>query len=313
MTASPGDFSMPTPRLADRLSTPTFEGRPFHDPSESLFDQGLAFDLETLLSRRSMLRALGLGGLSAGLVVACGPPSGSSTAPASIASASTSSASTATCAAAADCSVIPEETAGPFPGDGSNGPDVLTQSGVVRSDIRSSFGTSTTMAEGVPLTIRLALLDATKSCAPLGNAAVYAWHCDREGNYSMYSRAAAGENYLRGVQAAGADGVVTFQSIFPACYQGRWPHVHFEVYPGLEKAIDPANRIATSQIALPADTSRAVYATDGYASSVQTLSQVSLSSDMVFGNDGGIHQIGAISGSIDSGLTVELPVAVRTA
>ena len=35
---------------------------------------------------------------------------------------------------------IPEETAGPFPGDGSNGPNVLTESGVVRSDITASFG-----------------------------------------------------------------------------------------------------------------------------------------------------------------------------
>ena len=35
---------------------------------------------------------------------------------------------------------IPEETAGPYPGDGSNGPDVLAESGVVRSDITSSFG-----------------------------------------------------------------------------------------------------------------------------------------------------------------------------
>jgi protocatechuate 3,4-dioxygenase beta subunit len=129
----------------------------------------------------------------------------------------------------------------------------------------------------------------------------------------MYSQAAASENYLRGVQAAGSDGVVTFQSIFPACYQGRWPHVHFEVYPSLDQATDPANRIATSQIALPADICHAVYATDGYAASVQTLAGVSLTSDMVFGNDGGIHQIGAISGSIADGLTVELPVPVRTA
>src|SRR5262249_8180431 len=151
------------------------------------------------------------------------------------------------------CTVIPEETAGPFPGDGSNGPDVLTQSGVVRADIRSSFGASTTTAPGVPLTIRLALVDAATGCTPLANAAVYAWHCDRDGNYSMYSNAAANENYLRGVQAAGSDGVVPFQSIFPACYSGRWPHVHFEVYPSLDQATDPANRIATSQIALPAD------------------------------------------------------------
>jgi len=302
-------------RPTERPPTPTFEGRPFHDPTEPLFDQGLAFDLETLLSRRSMLKAIGLGGLTAGLAVACGQGAAATATPAAgeAASSGASSATSGSAAAAGDCSVIPEETAGPFPGDGSNGPDVLTQSGVVRSDIRSSFGTSTTTAGGVPLTIRLALLDAAKSCAPLANAAVYAWHCDRDGNYSMYSNAAANENYLRGVQVAGADGVVTFQSIFPACYQGRWPHVHFEIYPGLDRATDPANRIATSQIALPEDICHAVYATDGYASSVQTLSQVSLTSDMVFGNDGGIHQIGAISGSIDSGLTVELPVAVRGA
>jgi protocatechuate 3,4-dioxygenase beta subunit len=298
------------PPTTDRTPVATFEGRPLHDPSESLFDQGLAFDLVTLLSRRSMLKALGLGGLTAGLVAACGPAGTAGVTASAGATASPATAASAD-AAAADCSIIPEETAGPFPGDGSNGPDVLTQSGVVRSDIRSSFGGSTTTAQGVPLTIRLALLDAAKSCAPLANAAVYVWHCDRDGGYSMYSSAAANENYLRGVQAAGSDGVVTFQSIFPACYQGRWPHVHFEVYPSLATATDPANRIATSQIALPADTCRAVYATDGYASSIQTFSQVSLATDMVFGNDGGIHQIGAISGSIDSGLIVELPVAVR--
>jgi hypothetical protein len=33
---------------------------------------------------------------------------------------------------------IPDETAGPYPGDGSNGPDILEQSRVVRSDIRAS-------------------------------------------------------------------------------------------------------------------------------------------------------------------------------
>ena len=62
----------------DRDRSPTFEGRPFHQPSEPLFDQGLSFDVETLLSRRSVIKALGLGGVSAGLFVACGP--GASTA-----------------------------------------------------------------------------------------------------------------------------------------------------------------------------------------------------------------------------------------
>jgi protocatechuate 3,4-dioxygenase beta subunit len=267
-------------------------------------------DTESLTRRRALTMLTG-----AGLAALVGCASSSKTSAAS-SSSSTSGASSSSASAGASTVAtdkIPEETAGPFPGDGSNGPDVLTQSGVVRSDIRSSFGSSTTTAAGVPLTIRIALLDAAGGCAPLANAALYIWHCDSDGSYSMYSQAAANENYLRGVQAAGSDGVVTFQSIFPACYQGRWPHVHFEVYPSLERATDPANRIATSQIALPEDTCKAVYATDGYASSIQTLAGVSLTSDMVFGNDGGIHQIGAISGSIADGLTVELPVPVRTA
>jgi protocatechuate 3,4-dioxygenase beta subunit len=293
----------------NRPPVPTFEGRPLPDPSEPVFDQGLAFDLETILTRRSVLKAIGLGGVSAGLLAACGPGAAVTASPAA---STASSAAAGGSVATADCTVIPEETAGPFPGDGSNGPDVLTQSGVVRSDIRSSFGSSTTTAAGVPLTIRVALLDGAQGCAPLANAAIYAWHCDRDGNYSMYSGAATNENYLRGVQAAGQDGVVTFQSIFPACYSGRWPHIHFEVYPSLDKATNPANRLATSQIALPEDICRAVYATDGYGSSIQTLSQVSLTTDMVFGNDGGIHQIGAISGSISDGLAVELPVPIQT-
>jgi protocatechuate 3,4-dioxygenase beta subunit len=69
------------------------------------------------------------------------------------------------------------------------------------------------------------------------------------------------QNYLRGVQAADASGVVRFTSIFPACYSGRWPHIHFEVYPDLSAATDDANVIVTSQVALPEATCAEVYAT----------------------------------------------------
>jgi hypothetical protein len=164
----------------DPPTIPTFEGRPLHDPTEPVFDQGLTFDVETLLARRQVLKVIGLGAVSAGLV-ACGAaassPSAPSTAGASVASASTASGGT--------CSVIPEETAGPFPGDGSNGRDVLTSSGVVRADIRSSFGSSTTTAPGVPLAIRLVIVYSANGCTPLAGAAVYVWHCDQAGGYSM--------------------------------------------------------------------------------------------------------------------------------
>jgi protocatechuate 3,4-dioxygenase beta subunit len=283
----------------------------YHDVEDH--DRGLVYDLATL-DRRRMLKLLGLGGISAGLftIVGCNP-SGSSATPGATATA-TAGASQGTGAAggadAASCEIIPEETAGPFPGDGSNGPDVLSQTGVVRKDIRSSFGSSSGVAAGIPLSISLALEDGA-DCAPLAGAAVYVWHCDQAGNYSLYSQAAANENYLRGVQAAGDDGFVTFDSIFPACYQGRWPHIHFEVYPSLETANDEANKIATSQIALPKDVCDTVYATPGYEQSVQNLGQLSLQSDMVFADDGGVHQLGTMSGDVAGGYAVRLTVPVN--
>ena len=279
----------------------------YHDVEDH--DRGLVYDLATL-DRRRMLKLLGLGGISAGLftIVGCNP-SGSSATATGTASASQRT-SAAGSAGAASCEVIPEETAGPFPGDGSNGPDVLSQTGVVRKDIRSSFGPSSGVAAGVPLSISLALEDGA-DCAPLAGAAVYVWHCDQAGNYSLYSQAAANENYLRGVQAAGDDGVVTFDSIFPACYQGRWPHIHFEVYPSLETANDEANKIATSQIALPKEVCDTVYATPGYEQSVQNLSQLSLQTDMVFADDGGVRQLGTMSGDVASGYSVSLTVPVN--
>jgi protocatechuate 3,4-dioxygenase beta subunit len=289
---------------------PSFEGRLLPHPDEPVFDQGLAFDIETLLSRRQVLRAMGYGAVGAGLftLVGCGPLGSSATPGARAGSGSSPGTTFAT--GTEDCSPIPEETAGPYPGDGSNGPDVLSQSGVVRADIRSSFGSSTTVASGVPLTIRLAILDVANSCAPIDGAAVYLWHCDQQGRYSLYSQGAESENYLRGVQAAASDGIVTFTSIFPACYSGRWPHIHFEVYPSLDAAKSTSNKIATSQVALPAETCNDVYATSGYEQSVQNMQGVSLSSDMVFGEDDGERQIGTIGGSVANGLTVDLSVPV---
>lgn len=123
---------------------------------------------------------------------------------------------------------IPDETAGPFPGDGSNGVNVLTQSGIVRSDITHSIGSGSAVAAGVPLTIKLKVIDLSADGKALAGAVVYLWHCDREGRYSMYSEGVTQENYLRGIQKAGADGTVTFTSIYPAAYSGRWPHIQFE-------------------------------------------------------------------------------------
>jgi protocatechuate 3,4-dioxygenase beta subunit len=290
---------------------PLRPGRELYDKNEPIFDQGLAFDVETLMDRRQVIKLLGYSSLAVGLMTIAGCAPGPSASPSSAASSATPGASGT--ASTASCEVIPEETAGPFPGDGSNGPDVLNQSGIVRSDIRSSFGSSSGTAKGVPLTIKLAIQDETNNCAPLAGAAVYLWHCDQEGRYSLYSQGVTDQNYLRGVQGADGNGQVTFVSVFPACYTGRWPHIHFEVYPSLAKATDPSNKIATSQIALPKEICDTVYATDGYSQSVATLAGLSLASDNVFRDDGGARQLGTMSGSLDGGLTVELAVPVKAA
>lgn len=289
-------------------------------------DRGLLYDLEAM-SRR---RALGLfGGLGlTGLLAACSSPSDSTASSASAStSATSSSASTTAVTSASGASSasststspaptvatnepiieVPDETSGPYPADGSNGPDALDDSGIVRSDIRSSFGASSTTAPGVPLTIRLTVRNAHTGNA-VKNAAVYLWHCDREGSYSIYQKIS--ENYLRGVQATDSNGTVTFTSIFPGCYSGRWPHIHFEVYESIAKATTSGSILKTSQIALPQETCAAVYATSGYSQSASNLQRTSVQQDMVFGDDGGIHQIASMAGDAKVGFTASLTVGV---
>ncbi len=204
---------------------------------------------------------------------------------------------------------MPDETGGPYPADGSNGVNVLDDSGIVRSDIRSSFGSSTAVAEGVPLTIALTVRDAATGSALVG-AGVYLWHCDRGGDYSLYSDGLEDVNYLRGVQETDSTGTVRFTSVYPACYSGRWPHIHFEVYSDVANAVASGPIVKTSQIALPEEANALVYATSGYEQSVRNASQVSLAGDNVFGDDGGIHQIATMSGSVADGYTAALTIGV---
>ncbi|WP_454855503.1 intradiol ring-cleavage dioxygenase [Promicromonospora soli] len=269
-------------------------------------DLGLSHDLPTLLNRRHAIGLLSVGGLVAALA-ACSPGTasadptgdGGGSAPGDDVAQSDSG-----------DGEIPEETNGPFPADGTNGPNALTTTGVVRSDITTSFGDSSGTAEGIPLTFSLTVVDVSgegDAGTPVAGAAVYAWHCDRDGQYSMYD--ITDQNYLRGVQEADADGTVTFTSIFPACYPGRWPHIHFEVYPSLDDATSATGRMRTSQLALPQDVSEAVYATEGYEQSVANLRDVSLDSDMVF-SDGYALQMARVSGSVSQGYTATLRVPV---
>ena len=111
-------------------------------------------------------------------------------------------------------------------------------------------------------------------------AAIYVWHCDRAGSYSMYDGDAVGDNHLRvECREADADGNLRFTPIFPSCYAGRWPHMHFEVYASLGET---------------------VYATESDEESVGNLARVSLDSDGIF-SDGDSLQTAKVTGSVTGG------------
>src|SRR5215216_1148138 len=277
----------------------------FREPDHDDFG-GLQRDIRAtsaVMDRRRLLRIAARAGIGVGTLqlFGCG---GTPTSPTSTSDVVTAATTTTGGTTSSACSLIPNETQGPYPGDGSNGPNVLGLSGVVRSDIRSSFAGLSGTAAGVPLTIALTIVSAS-TCAPLAGRVIYIWHCDALGRYSLYSSGAMNQNYLRGVQEADASGRVTFTSIFPGCYAGRWPHIHFEVYPSLAAAGSVANKIATSQIALLKDASDQVYASSGYTGSAANLSQISLATDNVF-SDGAALELATMSGTVSGGLTAAL-------
>lgn len=261
-------------------------------------DRGLAFDLKALerqmLARRRMLGMMALGG-GALLLNACGGSGGSDAATTSTATTTATTTTTTTTTGtgttgtgSAACAATPTETNGPYPADGSNLANgvlsnILSTSGVVRSDIRSSIGGLSGTAPGVQVTLTINLVNTNASCAGLSDYAIYLWHCDADGLYSLYD--VPQQNYLRGVQATDSSGQAVFTTIFPGCYAGRYPHIHFEVYRSLSTATNYANRLLVSQFAMPAAACTAVYAAGGYASSGSRFTQTSTSSDNVFGDN----------------------------
>src|SRR5262245_6717260 len=117
---------------------------------DELHDRGLAHDLETMNARRAARRQLLVGLVAAGAarLVGCGGAQTEAATGSGGAGGSSSGGGGA-------CAEIPDETAGPFPGDGTNGANALALSGIVRSDIRSSLGGAGGTADGVALTITL--------------------------------------------------------------------------------------------------------------------------------------------------------------
>lgn len=198
-------------------------------------------------------------------------------------------------APAGTCVLIPSETQGPYPLL-----SVLSQSGIVRQDLSEG-------RPGVPLVLILKLVNLNNNCAPIENAALYVWHCDKDGIYSGYTQpggvSTVGEIFCRGVQYTDCNGEAAFLTMYPGWYNGRITHVHFQVYLNLQGSVT-----ATSQLAFPQDITAAVYNSSLYASRGQNTSVTSFAQDNVF-SDGVSNQLATVTGSA-AGYTATLTIGV---
>lgn len=145
-----------------------------------------------------------------------------------------------------DCVLTPESIEGPFYADLD----------LVRRDITDGRA-------GEPLRMQLRVVDA-QACSPLQDASVDVWHADATGQYSAFPSQGdagdidtSGQGFLRGVQSTGADGVATFDTIYPGWYPGRTTHIHVKVH------LTDRTRV-TTQLYFPDDVTNEVYAGSSY-------------------------------------------------
>jgi protocatechuate 3,4-dioxygenase beta subunit len=273
------------------------------------------------LSRRGAIGAFAAIGL--GLLVSCGgddddDSSAGTSSPNTTGSPATTTSRTSpatTAAATGEYLDFPEETNGPFPADGSNDDgngntaNVLTDARIVRSDITANLDGSD-QQPGIPMALTMML---GSGGAPLVGAAVYIWHCSRDGHYSVYSGGMNGGDYsdatwFRGVQVTDASGAVNFETIFPGRYSGRATHIHFEVY----SDDSYSNLLLTSQIGFEDDDADAVYATDGnYASSLRNPTYNAQDNVFADGDGSQITDLGdPASTGVGAGLQATVAIAV---
>lgn len=177
------------------------------------------------LSRRELLAAGGAAVLGAGGAYAVFRDGGEG-------------AVTSTPQTGASCVLTPEQTEGPYYLDNSK----------LRRDITEG-------RPGAPLELRLTVQRAD-SCEPISGATVELWHTDALGVYSGVDGDSG--TFMRGGQRTGADGVATFETVYPGWYQGRAPHIHVKVHVS-------GDEVHTGQLYFEESASERVYASGAYA------------------------------------------------
>ncbi|KAI1844732.1 hypothetical protein JX266_009188 [Neoarthrinium moseri] len=109
--------------------------------------------------------------------------------------------------------------------DNANGPYFVYQE-LIRQDVAEDL-------EGIPLHLEFQFIDVN-TCEP-ADVLIDIWSCNSTGQYSGVSAEGQGgldSTYLRGVQPTDAEGIVSFDTLFPGHYSGRASHQHIIVHVG---------------------------------------------------------------------------------
>jgi protocatechuate 3,4-dioxygenase beta subunit len=148
---------------------------------------------------------------------------------------------------AGGCSLIPSETAGPYP------LDLSTNASMFRIDVRET-------QQGADHLVKLKIIGSS-NCLPMPNCRIDIWHCNAFGYYSGYTTSGQmgsqnniGQTWLRGIQMTDANGEVQFLTKFPGWYSGRVSHIHFQVF--LSSVLQ-----VTSQFTFPIQEKNTLYTT----------------------------------------------------
>jgi len=202
---------------------------------------------------------------------------------------------------------------------------------------------------GVPLVLKITLLDA-RTCKPLPDAAVDVWHCDATGVYSGFAQQGPQgppgpppdfepdfdhalddgppgppmgpppnhaptnhQTFLRGIQRTGADGTVSFRTIFPGIYMGRTNHIHYKVRVGghaAGKTYDGGHTSYIGQIFFPEEVAASLMQHDPYRR--HAIERTTQDEDHVFTEQQGELSIAHLQ-TATSGLFAELVATVNSA
>ena len=182
----------------------------------------------------------------------------------------------------ASCTLIPTETAGPFP------LDLSANSFYFRQDVREG-------KPGVQLNLKLKIV-GINNCLAMQNLRVNIWHCDKDGVYSGYNQqnnpGQTTATYFRGYQMTDSNGEVEFITILPGWYSGRTCHIHFQVYVSSAYA-------AISQLTFNVATKNAIYAANPtiYTKGADPMS---ITSDNIF-SDGYAYQLATLTPNAATG------------